>query len=569
MFRSELSLLLYPVFVNLFIELVLSGHSKKAQEFFYGHHQKQESFYEEELLMLKSITSPQQMIKSEIFEVFRKNKFTIRISSDSFQCLVKHLQINQHTLILNIVNKFLNLDVFDGTPRTRIDIVASVGAMEGEASAKANKNGKVLHGIPRDPELAAALMVQMEEEENENNGEDDKPKKKKSKKDPLGLYGKKGKAANIPHAPPLSRIPVPRMRECEKNAKYTAFKESAKCIPLGPSHLPSICMYTLMNTHGGLNGVSISEDSTLLSGSFGDSIIRVWTLTPRKLFPLKSAAQLQKITLGSEDISERILDMTSSSEVRLLTGHSGPVFATSFNPDNTFLISGSEDGTVRLWSLQLYTCLVSFKGHNYPVWDVQFSPLGFYFASASLDKTVRVWSTDQTQPVRILAGHLSDVDCLKFHPNGNYIATGSTDRSVRLWDIVDGRCVRLWTGHKGTVLALNYSPDGKYLASSGVDRRILLWDLGSAAQVCELKGHQDTVYQLAFSRDGTLLASGGGDCCVKLWDTTNFEETEKSMDSSKCLLGNYRTKSTAVNMIHFTRKNLLLVSGPFSKDFWQ
>ena len=36
---------------------------------------------------------------------------------------------------------------------------------------------------------------------------------------------------------------------------------------------------------------------------------------------------------------------SSSCEVRLLTGHSGPVFGTSFNPDNSFLISGSEDGT--------------------------------------------------------------------------------------------------------------------------------------------------------------------------------------------------------------------------------
>lgn len=48
-----------------------------------------------------------------------------------------------------------------------------------------------------------------------------------------------------------------------------------------------------------LNAVCISEDSTLLSGSFCDSIVRVWTLTPRKLFPLKSSSQLQMITLGA------------------------------------------------------------------------------------------------------------------------------------------------------------------------------------------------------------------------------------------------------------------------------
>ena len=28
-----------------------------------------------------------------------------------------------------------------------------------------------------------------------------------------------------------------------------------------------------------------------------------------------------------------------------LIGHTGPVFSTSFNPDNSYLLSGSEDGT--------------------------------------------------------------------------------------------------------------------------------------------------------------------------------------------------------------------------------
>ena len=137
MYRSELSLLLYPVFVHLYLELVFSGHSHKAQQFFARHSQRQETFYEEEQLRLKSITTPQQMLHNDLVDNFRKNKFTIRISSDSFQCLVKHLQVNQHTLILNIVNQFLNLDLFDGTPRTRIDIRATSGAMDGEASSEA------------------------------------------------------------------------------------------------------------------------------------------------------------------------------------------------------------------------------------------------------------------------------------------------------------------------------------------------------------------------------------------------------------------------------------------------
>ena len=51
----------------------------------------------------------------------------------------------------------------------------------------------------------------------------------------------------------------------------------------------------LFNSICSLNAVSISDDSSLLAGSFNDSNVRVWTLSPKKLCPLKSYAQLQQI----------------------------------------------------------------------------------------------------------------------------------------------------------------------------------------------------------------------------------------------------------------------------------
>lgn len=38
-------------------------------------------------------------------------------------------------------------------------------------------------------------------------------------------------------------------RECELNAKLLGFKEASKCVPLSPNTLPSILIYTIMNTH--------------------------------------------------------------------------------------------------------------------------------------------------------------------------------------------------------------------------------------------------------------------------------------------------------------------------------
>ena len=44
-----------------------------------------------------------------------------------------------------------------------------------------------------------------------------------------------------------------------------------------------------------LNTVSMSEDSSLLSGGFEDSSVRVWSLTPKKLRMLKSPSELAQI----------------------------------------------------------------------------------------------------------------------------------------------------------------------------------------------------------------------------------------------------------------------------------
>lgn len=110
-----------------------------------------------------------------------------------------------------------------------------------------------------------------------------------------------------------------------------------------------------------------------------------------------------------------MMDERSGETCRTLCGHSGPVYAVSFSPDRTLLLSCSEDGTIRLWSLQIWTCLVVYKGHMFPIWDVKFSPLGYYFASCSYDRTARLWATDHYQPLRVFAGHFSDVDVSFFN----------------------------------------------------------------------------------------------------------------------------------------------------------
>ncbi|XP_053245288.1 transcription initiation factor TFIID subunit 5 [Podarcis raffonei] len=566
--RAELSQLFYPLFVHMYLELVYNGHENEAKSFFEKFHGDQECYYQDDLRVLSSLTKKEHMRGNETMLDFRTSKFVLRISRDSYQLLKRHLQEKQNNQIWNIVQEHLYIDIFDGMPRSKQQIDAMVGSLAGEAKREANK-AKVFFGLLKEPEIE--LPLDDEDEEGEN--EEGKPKKKKPKKDSMGSKSKK----QDPNAPPQTRIPLPELKDSDKLDKIMNMKEATKRVRLGPDCLPSICFYTFLNAYQGLTAVDITDDSSMIVGGFADSTVRVWSVTPKKLRSVKSAADLSLIDKESDDVLERIMDERTASELKILYGHSGPVYGTSFSPDRNYLLSSSEDGTIRLWSLLTFSCLVGYKGHNYPIWDTQFSPYGYYFISGGHDRVARLWATDHYQPLRIFAGHLADVTSTRFHPNSNYVATGSADRTVRLWDVLNGNCVRIFTGHKGPVHSLAFSPNGRFLATGATDGRVLLWDIGHGLMVGELKGHTDTIYTLRFSRDGEILASGSMDNTVKLWDAVKaFEDLETDdfttatghinlpESSQDLLLGTYMSKSTPVTHLHFTRRNLLLAAGAYS-----
>ncbi|KAM9068975.1 transcription initiation factor TFIID subunit 5 [Sarcophilus harrisii] len=566
--RAELSQLFYPLFVHMYLELVYNQHENEAKSFFEKFHGDQECYYQDDLRVLSSLTKKEHMKGNETMLDFRTSKFVLRISRDSYQLLKRHLQEKQNNQIWNIVQEHLYIDIFDGMPRSKQQIDAMVGSLAGEAKREANK-AKVFFGLLKEPEIE----VPLDDEDEEGENEEGKPKKKKPKKDSMGSKSKK----QDPNAPPQNRIPLPELKDSDKLDKIMNMKETTKRVRLGPDCLPSICFYTFLNAYQGLTAVDVTDDSSLIAGGFADSTVRVWSVTPKKLRSVKTATDLSLIDKESDDVLERIMDEKTASELKILYGHSGPVYGASFSPDRNYLLSSSEDGTVRLWSLQTFTCLVGYKGHNYPVWDTQFSPYGYYFVSGGHDRVARLWATDHYQPLRIFAGHLADVNCTRFHPNSNYVATGSADRTVRLWDVLNGNCVRIFTGHKGPIHSLAFSPNGRFLATGATDGRVLLWDIGHGLMVGELKGHTDTVCSLKFSRDGEILASGSMDNTVRLWDAIKaFEDLETDdfttatghinlpENSQDLLLGTYMTKSTPVVHLHFTRRNLVLAAGAYS-----
>ena len=576
MYKHELALILYPVFVHMYLELVYNGHEAAAREFITDFGPKQESFYQDDTKKLSYITKREHMRGSELMENFRTSQFTVRMSRDTYtqlRQLKKLLSERKHGVLWNIIQEHLYLDVYEGIARNRTQINATAGGMTGEANRQANR-AKIFFGLQRDPDLSGFIIDADDSDEDvgENKDGGDKPKKKKPKKDPLQLR----KQRTDPNAPSAVRMPLPELRDVDKAERAKALREIARRQQLSADNLPSICHYTVMNTTTSVCALDITDDSSMVALGFADSAVKIWSLNTHKLKGLKSADALDNLNPDADDILQRMLDESTAETSKNLYGHSGPVYGVSFSPDRSQLLSCSEDGTIRLWSLQTWSCLVAYKGHLHPVWQVKFASTGYYFASCGHDKTARLWTTDHSNCLRVFVGHVSDVDCVAFHPNSNYVASGSSDRSVRLWDCVGGSCVRLMTGHKAAVATIAFSNDGRFLASGGSsgDARILLWDLAHGHLLGDYASHSAMISMLCFSRENSILASASIDGSISLWNFQKFinesslEEVNVThnpsvrTDTSDTLIATFCTKETPIIGIHFTRRNLLLSLGP-------
>ncbi|KAF9107522.1 Transcription initiation factor TFIID subunit 5 [Mortierella sp. AM989] len=603
-YKPELMSILFPLFVHSYLNLVNRGLKEQAKELMENFQSDHLEMHSQDIARLTTITDAQHVQENELAQMYRTNKYHLRMSPVSFELLIAFLEDNKFIVLLRIVNQHLDIQV--GAATAGEDEVIGIAGHGAHQLSTFNQQ-KVKLGLMA-PDIAFREQVEqsLKEEEAQVAGE-----MTMNGETPMSLmeeYKKVKTEAGI-DSPSRDDIPLPPFKGSDIQAEIEALRDSRKRVAMGPSSLPSICAYTFHNAHENINCVAVSEDATLMAAGFSESYVRLWSLNGEKLRGFRSNFNPAHIN-DSNDLN-RVRER-SGSDNRKLIGHSGPVFGASFSPDNKYLITCSEDKTARLWSTNTLTNLVCYKGHNYPVWDVDFGPQGFYFATASHDRTARLWSCDHIYPLRIFAGHLSDVDAVKFHPNSKYVVTGSSDKTARLWDIQRGTCVRVFTGHVGAVQTIAMSPDGRMMASAGEDRSIQLWDLGSGKRMKKMTGHQGVVYSLAFSQDGSILISGSADCTVRAWDVKKENSTPGQASSHRILhdgrdgagvngangtiassptvihghssaldrlnkkaavvtpleseehLATFPTKRTPIYKVQFTKRNLCLAVGAFS-----
>ena len=544
-FKDELIQFLFPVFAHIYLDLVSKDKVIESKTFF-SKYQNILSNETTDMDKLSVITDPKQIKDNTYANTLRSTKDNIFLSPFTFHLLMDYLLESNLTLILKILNHYVNICViFDKNKSGANDLCMGKNLFQSKSLDLSVKNihplyeEEVKNRLKNDL-IVSGLCKSYEHAQNQI----------------LNIFKLLPKEAEPKE--PVS-LPRPEPTSLEVRQEVERIKQLSGRIRLSNSVIPSIFCYTMFNSNELISSIDVSPDSTLLSSGTIDSYIDIWSLKGEKLRSLKQSTELAAMELDDLTALDPLLESEGSISKQLV-GHSGPVYSSKFFLANNFLISASQDSTLRLWSLKTFSNLAVYKSHLGPVWDVDTSPQGFYFASGAADRTAALWSSEYTKCIRLFSGHYSDVESVKFHPNSSLIASGSSDRTCRIWDSRSGNCVRIFGKVPNSIGALSFSPNGKLISSGDNDGNLKVWDISSGSLLLSFSPPKPSqVSSLDICKDSRMLCSTNLDGFVSIWD---LHSASGSQDIPVSI---FPTKSTILFQARFTPRNSIVVAGCYQQ----
>ncbi|KAA0187075.1 hypothetical protein HAZT_HAZT010113 [Hyalella azteca] len=495
--RSELSQLLFPLFVHIYLELGASSGKSAASNFFNKNCQVFRVNREYELT-LRQLVSTTGDASQTVIRCLKSGKYLVHVSdSSTLQYLLRYLRSGNNPTLLQIMSRYIDVEADDG-------LVPSVLFSENKEKEE-EKPGACSTSV-RDcsaEQLAAVEAVISNTRQLPHPGYS------------VALYSVLNAHNGVCCA---SISPQVDILAC-------GFEDSVVKVWSLTPHWPHTSQQNKATTY--LSCDEIRIDEPVKDGNFKE----------------ESSAS------GTATSSSRSRKQASGGEVLSLRGHSGPVFDMDFTSSSSHLVTVSEDTYMRLWNLSDGECVAKYSGHNYPVFRVTNSARDLHVATGSADLTARLWNLEYLHPLRVFAGHTASVNAVAFHSNCSYLATGSWDHSVRLWQITDACAVRIFLHHTAPVTSLAFSPNGRLLASGSCDGSVAVWDLSAGKVIADISypntsdagpsaGNCESVVALSWSLDSLLLVISSMDGLVRTIaidaDTSDREAETSEVHSVTC-----------------------------------
>ncbi|KAH9456619.1 hypothetical protein MJO29_006663 [Puccinia striiformis f. sp. tritici] len=330
--------------------------------------------------------------------------------------------------------------------------------------------------------------------------------------------------------------PVKRLLRDEEDEE----EEERKTRFLDPQRACTRVTHTLKGHSRSISSIYFSPDGTKLSSSSADGVILIWKIIlPDKKQRDRLSAQVEFLT--------KLMD---GEEVESRQG----INDLAWTPDSEYLVSGSDDHTIHVWApsqseMTTTTPIRKLVGHSHCVYCVKFNPIGTVLISGSFDETIKVWDFLGGKLLRTLPGHSEVVSCLDFSRDGSVIVSASFDGFIRMWDTTSGQCLKTMVVAQETnapVTFITFTPNSRYLITCSLDSTVRIWDYRSkeGTVVKSYTGHSNVKYSIPArvvsltsndELDNTigndLVLMGSEDGSLYIWDLQSRELVSRKSSS--------------------------------------
>lgn len=182
----------------------------------------------------------------------------------------------------------------------------------------------------------------------------------------------------------------------------------------------------------------------------------------------------QLVSVGA-DARIFIYDAKTGDDIAELTdndnGHTGSIFAVSWDPSSKFLVTSSADQTVKIWDVASSKVTRTWSlSESVPVDGQQVGNVWTerYIVSLSFSGTLTYLSRDSESPVSVIVGHQKSITALAVSADLTELYTGSYDTRAFHWLVKDGSANKVGgSGHSNQITHIVRGPAG--MVSIGKD----------------------------------------------------------------------------------------------------
>lgn len=213
-----------------------------------------------------------------------------------------------------------------------------------------------------------------------------------------------------------------------------------------------------------------------------------------------------RIITGSEDNSVGIYEGPPFKFKTTLNDHTRFVQSVRFSPNADLFASGGFDGKMFLYKADDYSLVGEFgsPAHGGGIYAVSWSPDGTKILSASGDKTCKLWDASTLQVISEFrfGNDIMDqqVSCLW---QGQHVLSVSLSGFINYLDLNNpDKPLRIIKGHNKSITALAISPDKSTIFSASHDAAVMFWEAASGTHDrIKGAGHSNQVQNMAVNKE--------------------------------------------------------------------